>query len=41
MEEVLLIDDDANNCAAFAAEGGVSLQVNGDQGFDLARLEVL
>lgn len=39
-EEVLLIDDDAKNCEAFATEGGVSLRVGGEQGFDLSQLEV-
>ncbi|CDJ36178.1 p36 protein, putative [Eimeria mitis] len=40
-EEVLLIDDDLNNCASFAADGGVALRVGGDQGFDFNSLEVL
>lgn len=40
-EQVLLIDDDPNNCSAFAAEGGVSLRVAGDRGFDCANLEVV
>ena len=39
-EAVLLIDDDVNNCSAFAAEGGVALRVLGDQGFDFAGLQV-
>ncbi|KAL8426815.1 hypothetical protein Efla_007142 [Eimeria flavescens] len=40
-EEVLLVDDDANNCAAFAAEGGVSLLVTGEEGFNFSQLEVV
>ncbi|CDJ48445.1 p36 protein, putative [Eimeria brunetti] len=40
-EEVLLIDDDLNNCASFAVDGGVALRVNGDQGFDFTALEVI
>lgn len=40
-QEVVLIDDDVNNCAAFAADGGVSLRVTGDRGFELTRLEVM
>lgn len=40
-EEVLLIDDDVNNCAAFVADGGVALRVGGEQGFDLTQLEVM
>ncbi|CDI73927.1 p36 protein, putative [Eimeria praecox] len=41
MEEVLLIDDDLNNCVSFAADGGVALRVGGDQGFEFASLEVI
>ncbi|KAL8444854.1 hypothetical protein Emed_006042 [Eimeria media] len=40
-EEVLLIDDDGNNCAAFVAEGGVALLVTGEEGFNFSQLEVL
>ncbi|KAL8442124.1 hypothetical protein Emag_006629 [Eimeria magna] len=40
-EEVLLIDDDANNCGAFVAEGGVALLVTGEEGFNFSQLEVL
>lgn len=40
-EEVLLIDDDATNCGAFAAEGGVALLVTGEEGFNFSQLEII
>ncbi|XP_026189859.1 uncharacterized protein LOC113146521 [Cyclospora cayetanensis] len=38
-DEVLLVDDDANNCMAFNEEGGVALRVQGGHGFDVTDLQ--